>query len=244
MDIGSELSQRREGAVAELNNNKVGAQIVYFDKEGRDNLEQVLRVIKNILKKRTELRSHKVVVFTAEGQGAALAYNKLMVEFGSKIIAVTFPVTFSVKASDDQRFYPKISDSLQRFFSGVGIDVVVPPTLPFDLIEGMDGHNQQMKLVNQTIAIFGGGFGLCIQAVLRACDVGLVKEGEPVIAMSGDTAGLFIASTTGHFLNGGNGMAIQEIFCKPRNLTVSRPNSNRMSAPSDAKLIEGEVQKS
>jgi hypothetical protein len=227
--------------MANVNSKNYAAQIVYFNSEGRQNLAEVLRIIKRVLKKREELRSLKIVIFTAEGQGPAMAYNKLA-EFMPKMIAVTFPVHFSVKLKDtEERYFPRIPDNIQQLFYGMQIDVVVPPSLPFDLIEGMDGHNQQVKVINQTIAMFGSGFGLCIQAVLRACDVGLLEEGEQVIAMSGDTAGLFVASTTSHFLNKANGLQVQEIFCKPRNLSISRPALKRLAEPQEKKILEGEV---
>ncbi len=220
---------------------KTGAQIVYFESEGRQNLDEVLRIIKKILQKRQELRSRKLVIFTAEGQGPAMAYNKLR-EFRPKMIAVTFPVHFSVKQPDsDVRFFPRISEEIRAFFSGVKIEVVVPPTLPFDLIDGMDAHNQQVQLIAQTIAMFGSGFGLCIQGVLRACDVGLLEEGEQVIAMSGDTAGLFVASTTNHFLNKAKGLQVQEIFCKPHNLTISRPAPKRLENSQEKRILAGKI---
>jgi hypothetical protein len=151
-------------------------------------------------------------------------------------------VHFSVKeANGEGRYYPKISQDILHFFNGVKIDVVVPPSLPFDLIDGMDAHNQQVKLISQTISMFGSGFELCVQAVLRTCDVGLLDEGELVIAMSGDTAGLFVASTTSHFLNKANGLQVQEIFCKPRNLTISRPAPKALAGPQDKKTLEGEI---
>jgi hypothetical protein len=225
----------------EISNKGTGAQIVYFDSEGRQNLEQVLRVVKKALNKREELRSLKIVFLTAEGQGPALAYSKLR-EYKPKMIAVTFPLNFSVKRPDNGEIYfPRIADDIRCFFNGAKIDVVVPPSLPFDSIDGLDGHNQQVKVIRQTIAIFGAGFGLCVQAVLRACDVGLLNEGDLVIAISGDTAGLFVASTTSHFLNQKGGLQVQEIFCKARNLTISRPTIKQLEEPQEKKILEGEV---
>jgi hypothetical protein len=224
-----------------INVQKFAAPIIYFDSEGRQNLDEVLRVVKKTLKKREDLQSLKIVIFTAEGQGPAMAYSKLR-EYRPKIIAVTFPVHFSVKKRPDseERYYPRISEDIRGFFSGVKIEVVVPPSLPFDSIDGLDGHNQQVKLIRQTIAMFGSGFSLCIQAVLRACDAGMLEEGELVIAMSGDTAGLFVASTTEHFLNAQNGLEIKEILCKARNLTISRRRPKFLADPQQQKTIEGD----
>jgi hypothetical protein len=239
--MGSGLHLHEEGSMAAITGQKFPAQIVYFDSEGRQNLNEVLRVIKKALSKREELRSLKIVFFTAEGQGPALAYSKLR-EFKPKMIAVTFPPHFSVKRADnEERYSPRIADDIRDFFDGVKIKVVVPPSLPFDLIDHMDGHNQQVLAIHQTIAMFGSGFGLCIQAVLRACDVGLLEEGELVIAISGDTAGLFSASTTSHFLNKRGGLQVQEIFCKARNLTISRPTIKQLGESQEKKILEGEV---
>lgn len=222
-------------------NNSTKAPIFYFDAEGRANLEEVLKVMRKILKSREDLRGLKIVVFTAEGRGPALAYNQLG-EYSPKMIAVTFPRGFSVKGPNGHPYCPRISESVLKFFKGVEIDVIVPPRLPLDLIEGMEGHNQQMQLVRRTMAVFGTGFEMCLQAVMCACDMGLIEEGEEVIAFSGDTAGVFRASPTKKYLSLQCGLAVQEIFCKPRRLTVSRPKP-KMASP-EIKTIEGEVSKS
>ena len=213
-------------------------QILYFDAEGRRNLPEVIRVVKQKLKSREELRSLKMVVLTAEGEGPLLAYNSLVV-YEPKIIAVTFPLAFSAKRKDRSYYQPRISERQRRFFDGVGISVVVPDTLPFDFIEGMEAHNQQVRLAKDAITLFGGGFAICVQAVLRACDAGAVEVGERVIAISGDCAALVTASTTGKFLSRDGGLSINEIFCKPRNLTIARP----IPARSPSKVIERELEK-
>jgi hypothetical protein len=198
-----------------------GQQIVYFDGEGRGNLPEVIRVVKQKLKSREELRSAKIVVFTSEGEGPLMAYSNL-IEYEMKIIAVTFPLSFCVKHKDGTEVHPTIPAKLKKFFDGVGIPVIVPPCLPFDGIGGMDGHNREMKLVKDAIALFGGGFNLCIQAVLCACDAGVVEAGEQVIGFSGDCAAVLTASTTAKFLTK-EGVSINEILCKPRTLTIARP---------------------
>jgi hypothetical protein len=199
---------------------KYAAQIVYFEREGRENLAEVLRVLKKNLRKREELRALKIVIFTAEGQGPALAYNVLG-QYDPKLIAVTFPLDFAVKTPNGERYYPRISAKVMRFLGGVGVVVVPPARLPFDSIEGVDFHNQQMKLFKDVISLFGGSLTLCIQAVLRACDAGEVVPGERVIAMTGDSAAIITASTTAKFLTV-EGMSVNEILCKSRNLTIAR----------------------
>jgi hypothetical protein len=221
--------------------NSTKAHIFYFESEGRDNLDEVVKVIKKNLRNRQDLRDLKIVIFTSQGRGPVLAYNGLG-EFFPKIIAVTFPLGFTVRDSNGNPYCPRISDHIDKFFKGVEIDVVVPPRLPFDLIDSLEGHNQQMQLIRKTMAMFGTGFELCFQALLCACDAGHIEEGEQVIVFSGDTAGLFVASSTRHFLNPNRGAYVQEIFCKPRRLNISRPSVKPPTAltMSSPKTLEGE----
>jgi hypothetical protein len=195
--------------------------IVYFDSEGRQNLPQVLRIVRRAVNKRPDLASLKIVVFTALGEGPVLAYN-LLQEFHPKIIAVTFPPEFSVKQKGtDEMYYPRIPPKLQAFFDGVRIKVITG-RLPFDSIEGVEGHNDRMKLIKSVLDIFGGGFSLSVQAVLSACDSGELCPGEQVISITGDSAAIVTAATTTQFLAKVGGLAINEILCKPRNLTLAR----------------------
>ena len=193
--------------------------IVYFDTEGREHLTQVLRCVKRAFARREDLRQCKVVIFTAIGEGPALAYNALQ-QWGPTIIAVTVGPDFFVMRGD-KKLSPFIPPKAKSFFDGVGISVV-KSRLPFDRIEGATAYNDQMKLIADTISLFGGSFVPCVQAVLQACDHGLVEIGEKVIALTGDCAAVITASTTGKFLSREAGMAVNEIICKPRNFTIAR----------------------
>ena len=52
-------------------NNSTKAPISYFESEGRDNLEEVLKVVKRVLKTREDLRHLKIVIFTSQWKGAS-----------------------------------------------------------------------------------------------------------------------------------------------------------------------------
>lgn len=130
------------------------ASIIYFDEEGRQNLPQVLRVVKRTLKKRADLRSLKIIIFTAEGEGAALALNQLE-DFDPTIIAVTFPHDFYVLRGG-KRYFPRVPDKLRRFLEAVGVKLLTS-RLPFDKIEGAELYNQQLDSVKKTLSILGGG---------------------------------------------------------------------------------------
>jgi hypothetical protein len=198
---------------------QLSQSILYFEQEGRQNLPQVLRVLKRVFKKRPDLQACKIVVFTAIGEGPALAYNFLQ-EYDPKIIAITLPPDFSVRR-DEAKLYPRIPIKLRAFFDGVGIPVI-SGRLPFERIEGSEAHNQNMKLIVDVLSLFGGGFSVCVQAVLQACDHGVVDESEKVIGLSGDCAAVMTASTTKNFLSREHCLSINEILCKPRTLTIAR----------------------
>jgi hypothetical protein len=198
--------------------------VVYFEQEGRQNLSEVLNTLKRTFRKREDIRACKIVIFTAAGEGPALAYNKLK-EYSPKIIAVTFAPGFSVKKKDNEGKEIEtsvcLSDQLKKFFAGVDI-IVLSSKLPFEGFDGVDSIKQQTKLIKDVLSLFGGGFSLCIQAVLQACDMGAINIGEKVVVISGDCAALVTASTTARFLSTDNGLSINEILCKPRNLSLTR----------------------
>jgi hypothetical protein len=201
--------------------------ISYFDREGRENLPQVLKIVRRAFNKRPDLRALKLIVFTATGDGPALAYAQLH-EYEPQIIAVTFPPDFSVMRGTE-RIYPQISPKLHRFFDGVGVKIITGRR-PFDAIEGVPAHNEQMQLIRDVLTLFGGSVSLCIQAVLSACDSGEIAIGEKVVGITGDLAAVITASTTKKFLAKEAGMVVNEILCKPRNLTLSR-NIGPIDAP-------------
>jgi hypothetical protein len=198
-----------------------GHSIVYFEREGRENWSQVLRLVKRTFQRRPELRSSKVVIFTAIGEGPAAAYN-LLQEWSPQIIAVTLPPDFAVMR-EGQKVSPRIPPKAKAFFDGVQIPVITA-RLPFQKIEGVTAHNEQMGLITDVLSLFGGSFGLGVQSVLQACDHGLVEIGEKVIVVTGDTAAIVTASSTVKFLTRDEGFAVHEIICKPRNLTIARGN--------------------
>lgn len=218
------------------------SRIFYFDHEGRQNLPQVINSVKVALTKRPELRSFKLVIFTASGEGPALAYNRLR-QFDPKIIAVTFPPGFVATRTTDVgeiQIPARISDKLMRFFHGVGVTILTG-RLPFDPIEGCDAATLQMKLVKDVLSVFGGGFSLCVQAVLQACDMGALEIGERVIAITGDSAAVITASTTAKFLSVDEGLSINEILCKPRNFNIVRRQPPEPVQPSLELFAETET---
>jgi len=210
---------------------------MYFEQEGKQNLSHVLSRIRSAFRRREDLRSCKVIIFTAVGEGPALAYNKLK-QYNPRIVAVTFQPGFSIKKTDDKdniiETPIRLADDLKRFFDGVGVTVLTG-RLPFEGFDNVGSVSRDLKLIKDVLSLFGGGFSLCVQAVLQACDMGAVTIGEKVVVMSGDCAAVMTASTTAKFLSADSGLSINEILCKPRNLSITR------RFPKEAKQVSGEL---
>jgi len=207
-----------------------GQTTFYFDSEGRNNLVQVIRILRRLLRKRIELRSKKFVFFTAAGEGPVLAYNQLH-EYDVELIAVTFPRTFTVYVEGKGEVHPEIQPKVRAFFEGVGIKVL-SGRLPFDVIDGAEALNRDAKLIKSVLTTVSGSFPLCIQGVLQACDMGAVEPGEEVIGVTGDCAALITASTTDRFLSPDGGLVVNEILCKPRTLNIARKQRPNVSSGS------------
>lgn len=196
-----------------------------FEREGRrENLAQVIKGVKSYIR---TLSNHgiayptKIVFFTLQGEGPMLAYTQLG-GLSVDIIAVMFPATYAVTLKDGRSYPPPMPDGVRKFFNGVGIPII-SARLPFDEIAGAESHNREMLLLKDTLSVFGGSMPLAIQAVLQATDSGLIPAGEEVIAVTGDTALLVTASTTRDFLSKTCGLMVNDIICKPRNFSISRP---------------------
>lgn len=229
-----------------------GFRVQSFDCEGRSNLPSVIKNVKNYMRGLIAngiLHPSKIVFFTLKGEGPMLAYNQLS-GLELNIIAVTFPLTYSVVLKSGVTYTPEIPDKVQKFFRGVEIPIL-RARLPFDEIFGSEFHNKEMMMLKNALAVFGGSMPLAIQAVLQAADSGLVRSGEEVIAVTSDTALLVTASTTRDFLSSSSGFVVNEIICKPRNFNTSRPNQKvaevlQMPAPpqEQAPILEGKLEPS
>jgi hypothetical protein len=77
--------------------------------------------------------------------------------------------------------------------------------------------------------------------VSSACDHGEVAIGEKVLSVTGDVAAILTATTTDKFLSKTEGLVVNEILCKPRNLTITRKRPTQKQAvlfPGDNKVID------
>ena len=99
---------------------------------------------------------------------------------------------------------------------------MVSAHLPFKPLGGPDSPTPHATIVGEVLSILGGGFPLCVQATLMACDSGAVEVGERVMAVSADTALVLLATRTETFLSASMGLLVEEIVCRPAMFNISK----------------------
>jgi hypothetical protein len=197
------------------------APTTYFLEEGRENLPECLKIAFHAAKQQNIT---KMLIFTARGEGVRLALDNFCSQPAFehiKLVAVTFPegkhFTEAGKA-----IIVEIPAEVRALFESRGVSIV-KAHLPFDPVispgrqPGVLG--QDLSLVGDALDVLCGSMSLCVQAILLACDSGVVSMREHVIALTSDTAVLAQASSTARMLSD---LVIREILCKPAVLTISR----------------------
>ncbi len=191
--------------------------IYYFSREGKQNLRKTITLV-GAAAARWNL--FKVVMFTADGDGPLRAAKS----FAGKeiqVIACTFPRGTTVAGRESTRVPTGIPDpNVREQLQANGVEIV-QAGLPFDdaFIPGAD--DSKLKTIVQTMNLVSGGLSLCIQAVIMATEAGLVSQGEPVIAMSADTA-IVATGARKQRLFAPDGLVVQRFICKPEALDISR----------------------
>lgn len=210
-------------------------QATYFWREGKPNLNDCLRISFEAAKRECV---QKIVIFTGMGLGVNVAIDEYLSQgqySHIQIVAVTFPPGQQFTHPDHRRGIPEAD---QKRFSELGIPIV-RAHMPFEPIKAQyQGHGilgQDFSLIGNVLSIFGGSMSLCVQAVLMACDAGVVRMGEHVIALTSDTSILARSAPTSHLLTD---FVVRQIFCKPVLLTVGK--NEKVEPPSSpAATIEG-----
>jgi hypothetical protein len=210
--------------------------ITYFLQEGRDNLQDCLRIA---FEAAANHRIGKIVIFTAEGLGVKVAIDQFLTDEKFQhiiLVAVTFPAGYPFTDLEGKPKIVDISAADREIFRQRDIPII-KAHLPFDPIaptfkeRGFLG--QDLSLVGNALNMFGGSMSLCVQAILLSCDAGIVNPAEHVIALTSDTAILAQASPTKEMLRG---LVIREILCKPAIYSIGRGEKNISQSGS----LEGE----
>lgn len=184
-----------------MQGEEVERSIIYFEKAGRANTDETLRLAAREAGRRG---IGKIVLASTTGDTARAASALLS---GTEIRLIVVPHQYGF--TDHQRFPPELVAELELQGHRVHFGTMLFHT---DGFYGV-GAPEAMAMVLRTIC---QGMKVCVETVLMAADAGLVNRGEEVIAVSGtrrgaDTAVVALASpsTALHELH------VTEIICKP-----------------------------
>jgi hypothetical protein len=179
----------------------------HFGKPGKDNTERVLQVAKA---RAEQLGIQSVVVATTRGQTGLRATEAFR---GCNVVLVTHSTGFkepnSQELTEENRRAIEANGgrilTCQHAFGGVG-RAVRKKLQTYELEE----------IVAYTLRIFGEGMKVVCEIALMAADAGLIRAGEPAIAIAGtgrgaDTAVVLRPANAQTFFD----MRIMEVLCKP-----------------------------
>ena len=182
-------------------------QTVYFDKPGPANTDRTMEIADS---RARELGIRTMIVATTEGDTGAKAVKRFK---GLETVAVTHSTGF--KDPNLQRLTPENRAAIE----GDGGKILT-------CMHAFAGINRAIRNKVETyqvdeIIVFalrtlGQGFKVCLEIAVMAADAGLVKVGEPCVAIAGtgkgaDTAVVLTPVNVQNFFD----IRIHEILCKP-----------------------------
>ena len=183
-------------------------QSVYFDRPGPHNTARTLEIA---VQRAEELDIRTILVASTRGETGVLAARQFQ---GRNVVVVTHATGFRgpnvQELTDENRVAIETAGAwvLTCQHALGGIDRAVRKKW------GTYGIGE---IVAQTLRIFGEGMKVCAEIALMAADTGLVRVGEPCIAIGGtgrgaDTAVVLIPVNVQKFFD----LRLMEVLAKPR----------------------------
>ena len=188
--------------------SEIVIQSVYFEKPGQENTARTLEVAK---RRAEELGIKTILVATTRGDTGAQAAQSFQ-EYD--VVVVTHSTGFKEPntqelTEENRAAIESVGGKIltcQHAFGGVG-----------RAVRRKWNTYQLDEIIAQTFRTFGQGVKVCAEIALMAADAGLVRTGEPCIAIAGtgrgaDTAVVLIPANAQDFFD----LKIIEILAKPR----------------------------
>jgi len=177
-------------------------KIVYFEKPGKENTVEVIRLVKE------RAQSREINRFVVASTRGDTARNFLKALNGTDHRLVIVPWQFGFKG-EDQPFPKELVSELQAKNHQVHFGTMLFHTTEFY------GTSAPQAMAN-LLRTFGQGTKVCLEILLIACDGGCIRIGEKVIVVAGtgsgaDTALVATAASTAKL----GSLRIHEIICKP-----------------------------
>ena len=188
--------------------SEITVQSVYFEKPGKKNTDRTLELAKQ---RADELGIHTVLVASTRGDTGVQAAQQFQ---GHEVVIVTHSTGFAgpntQELTEENRAAIEATGAsiltCQHALGGIG-----------RAVRKKWGTYEIDEIVAQTLRIFGEGMKVVVEIALMAADAGLVKVGEPCIAIAGtgrgaDTAVVLVPAHVQQFFD----LRVMEVLVKPR----------------------------
>jgi len=188
----------------------ITVQSVYFDQPGAQNTVCTLEMARQ---RAGELGIRTVLVASTRGDTGVQATQQFQ-GYDGVVVVVTHSTGFA--GPNTQELTPENRAAIeaagakiltcQHALGGIG-----------RAVRKKWGTYAMDEIVAQTLRIFGEGTKVCVEMALMAADAGLVRVGEPCIAIAGtgrgaDTAVVLIPANVQQFFD----LRVMEVLVKPR----------------------------
>ena len=180
---------------------------MYFEKPGKDNTEQVLRLA---FEKGKELGINEVVVASTTG---ATAFKAMDMFQGYQLTVVTYHCGFK------EPFKNAMSDDIKQEIEGKGIKVVAASHALSGLERSVAKKHSgayPVLIIADTLRLLGQGIKVAVEVAVMAADAGALS-GSDIISIGGSGRGADAALVVkpahqNNFFD----LRIREVICKPR----------------------------
>jgi len=179
-------------------------KIIYFEKPGKENTAEVIKLVLERAKSRNIKR---IVLASTRGYTAKSFLDAVE---GKDIELIVIPWQFNLmKDGEGNPFSQELVKELQE-----KKHIVHFGTMLFDTGD-LYGTNTPKALAN-ILRVLGQGMKVCVEITMMACDGGCIKMGEKVLVVAGthsgaDFAVVATAASSTHLTS----LKINEIICKP-----------------------------
>jgi len=182
---------------------KMEEKIVYFERPGKENTAEVIKLVLE----RAKIRDiNRIVLASTRGYTAKSFLDAVE---GKDIHLVVVPWQFSFKKEEGNPFPQELVKELEEKKHIVHFGTMLFHT------GDLCGTNTPMALAN-ILRVIGQGMKVCVEITMMACDGGCIKMGEKVIVVAGTGGGAdFAVVATAASSTNVTSLRINEIICKP-----------------------------
>jgi hypothetical protein len=188
--------------------SEITIQSVYFEKPGPHNTARTLQVAKQ---RASELGIRTVLVASTRGETGVQAAQQFQ---GYDVIVVTHSAGSAGPNTQE------LTEENRAAIEAAGAKILTCQHALGGISRAVRkkwGTYAMDEIVAHTLRIFGQGMKVCVEMALMAADAGLVKVGEPCIAIAGtgqgaDTAVVLTPANVSSFFD----LRLMEVLAKPR----------------------------